>query len=168
MMTDTESTGFELRRRYRATRERLFRAFTDAEDLRGWYAPVSGWIVSHAEVDARVGGSYHLEFGPPGGEPIVEKATFVEFDPPARLVIKLALSGGIAEEATWVTVDFLEHGDETEVVVRETGYSSEEVARMHEGGWTTMVEQLRGVVGEQAFRNPGSEGLAAPGTPRTP
>lgn len=146
-MTDTiESTGFELRRRYRASRLRMFRAFTDPDDLREWYAPVTGWIVSHAEVDARAGGSYHLEFGPPDGEPIVERATFVEFDPPSRLVIELALSGGIAEESTRVTVEFLDHGDETEVVVRETGYSSEEVTRMHAGGWSTMLEQLRGVV----------------------
>ena len=148
-MTDTiDAKGFVLRRTYRASRERLFRAFTDPDDLREWYAPVSGWVVSHAEVDARLGGSYHLEFGPPGGEPIVEKATFVEFDPPSRLVIDLGLSGGIAEESTRVTVEFIAHGDETEVVVRETGYSSEEVAQMHEGGWTTMLDQLRGVVGE--------------------
>jgi uncharacterized protein YndB with AHSA1/START domain len=145
-MTDT-ATGFELRRRYRATRERLFRAFTDAEDLRAWYAPVAGWVVSHAEVDARPGGTYHLEFGPPGGDPVVEKARFVEFDPPSRLVIELGLSGKIAEESTRVTVEFIDHGDETEVVVREAGYSSEEVARMHQGGWTTMLEQLAGVVG---------------------
>lgn len=145
-MTDT-ATGFELRRRYRATRERLFQAFTDPEDLRHWYAPVTGWVVSHAEVDARPGGTYHLEFGPPDGEPIIENATFAEFDPPSRLVIDLGLSGGMAEESTRVTVEFIDHGDETEVVVRETGYSSEEVARMHEGGWTTMLDQLGGVVG---------------------
>ena len=146
-MTHT-ATGFELRRRYRATRERLFQAFTHPDDLREWYAPVAGWVVSHAEVDARLGGTYHLEFGPPGGNPIVEKATFVEFDPPSRLVIDLGLSGGIAEESTRVTVEFIDHGDETEVVVRETGYSSEEVARMHEGGWSTMLDQLGAVVGE--------------------
>jgi len=146
-MTDT-ATGFELRRRYAASRERLFKAFTDPNDLRAWYAPVTGWEVSHAEVDARAGGSYHLEFGPPGCDPVVEKARFVEFDPPARLVIELGLSGAIAEETTRVTVEFIDHGDETEVVVRETGYSSEEVARMHEGGWTTMLDQLRRVIDE--------------------
>ena len=146
-MTDT-TTSFELRRRYAATRERLFRAFTDPDDLRAWYAPVTGWVVSHAEVDAREGGTYHLEFGPEGGEPVVEKATYVEFDPPSRLVIELGISGSIAEEATRVTVDFIDHGDETEVVVTESGYSSEEVARMHEGGWTTMLDQLRAVVEE--------------------
>jgi uncharacterized protein YndB with AHSA1/START domain len=73
---------------------------------------------------------------------------FREFDPPSRLVIELQLSGGIAQEVTRVTVEFIEDGDETEVVVRETGYSSEEVARMHAGGWSTMLESLRGVVGE--------------------
>ena len=148
-MTHTiDETGFELRRRYRASRERLFRAFTNPDDLRDWYAPVAGWVVSHVEVDAREGGGYHLEFGPAGGDPVVEKGVFREFDPPSRLVIELQLSGGIAQEVTRVTVEFLEDGDGTEVVVRETGYSSEEVARMHAGGWSTMLESLRGVVGE--------------------
>jgi uncharacterized protein YndB with AHSA1/START domain len=147
-MTDTiDASGFVLRRRYRVSRERLFRAFTDPDDLRGWYAPVAGWEVSHAEVDPREGGGYHLEFGPPGGDQIIEKGIFREFDPPNRLVFEVALSGGI-DEATRVTVDFVEHGDETEVVVSETGYSSEEITRRHAGGWATMLEQLREVVGE--------------------
>lgn len=146
-MTDTiDAKGFVLRRTYRASRERLFRAFTDPADLRGWYAPVAGWEVSHAEVDPREGGGYHLEFGPPGGDQIIEKGIFREFDPPNRLVFEVALSGGI-DEATRVTVEFHDRGDETEVVVSETGYSSEEITRRHAGGWTKMLDQLRGVVG---------------------
>ncbi len=146
MSLTIDGTGFELRRRYRVPRERLFRAFTDPADLRGWYAPVAGWVVSHAEVDARPGGGYHLEFGPPGGEPIVEKAVYREFDPPARLVIAVSLAGGIAAEATTVTVELFEMGDETEVVIREGGYSSEEIARRHAGGWSTMLDSLGEVV----------------------
>ncbi len=138
-------TGFEMRRRYRASRERLFRAFTDPDELRDWYAPVAGWVVSRAEVDARQDGGFHLEFGPPGGDPIVEDATYREFDPPSRLVIALDLSGGVTAQTTLV-VEFIEHGDETEVVVRETGFSSEAVVRRHVGGWTTMLESLGDLV----------------------
>lgn len=146
-MTDTiDAKGFVLHRRYRATRERLFRAFTDPDEMRGWYAPVVGWEVSHAEVDPRQGGGYHIEFGPTGGEQIIEKGIFREFDPPNRLVFEVALSGGI-DEVTQVIVEFVDHGDETEVVVSETGYSSEEITRRHAEGWNTMLEQLRGVVG---------------------
>jgi uncharacterized protein YndB with AHSA1/START domain len=146
MTLTIDGTGFELRRRYRAPRERVFRAFVDPDDLRGWYAPVAGWVVSRAEVDPRPGGGYHLEFGPPGGEPIVERGVFREFDPPSRLVFEVQLSGGIAAEATTVTVDLVAIGDETEVVIRERGYSSEEIARRHAGGWSTMLESLQSVV----------------------
>jgi uncharacterized protein YndB with AHSA1/START domain len=147
-MTDTiDASGFVLRRTYRASPERLFRAFTDPGEMCRWYAPVAGWEVSHAEVDPRLGGGYHLEFGPPGSDQIIEKGTFREFDPPNRLVFEVALSGGI-DEATRVTVEFVDHGEETEVVVSETGYSSGEITRRHAGGWSTMLDQLRGVVGE--------------------
>lgn len=146
MSLTIDGTGFELRRRYRVPRQRLFRAFTDPADLRGWYAPVAGWVVSRADVDPRPGGGYHLEFGPPGGDPIVETAVYREFDPPARLVIEVSLAGSINAEATTVTVELFEIGDETEVVIRESGYSSEETARRHAGGWSTMLDSLSGVV----------------------
>ena len=146
MTYTVHGTGFEMRRRYRASRQRLFKAFSDPTDLRAWYAPVAGWVVSRADVDARAGGGYHLEFGPPGGELIVEVGIFREFDPPLRLVIEVQLAGGIAAEATTITVEFTEIGDETEVLIRESGYSSEVIARRHAAGWSTMLEQLVGVV----------------------
>ena len=138
--------GFEMRRRYRASRQRLFQAFSDPTDLRAWYAPVEGWVVSRADVDARPGGGYHLEFGPPGGEPIVEIGKFREFDPPRRLVIEVQLAGGIAAEATTIIVELTEFGEETEVLIRESGYSNEVTARRHAAGWSTMLDSLTSVV----------------------
>lgn len=136
-------TSFVLRRTYDASREEVFAAFTTAERMRRWFAPVAGWEVSHAEVDARPGGSYHLEFGPPGGDPVVERGTYLEFDPPSKLVIEVRL-GGAVTEATVTTVEFLDRDGGTELIVSESGYSSEEVARRHAGGWTTMLSNLAG------------------------
>ena len=49
--------AIDLERRFRASPERVFRAWTQPAALREWWCP-AGWIASEIEVDLRVGGSY--------------------------------------------------------------------------------------------------------------
>lgn len=146
-MSDTlvKGTSIELRRTYDAPRAQVFAAWIDAELLKRWYVPVDGWVVSVAEVDPRPGGGYRLEFGPPGEKPVVEIGTYVEFVEGERLVINLRLEGRIASEDTRVVVEFRDRGEVTEVLIVEGEYSSEEVARMHAGGWSHALERLKSV-----------------------
>ncbi len=145
-MNKTAETTIVLRRTYNASRERVFRAFTDPEDIKRWYAPVDGWTVSVAEIDLRVGGTYHFEFGPPGEKQVVEIGRYVEIVDGEKLVTTLDLEGRIAEEHTTVVIEFLDRGGSTEVVITEEGYSSKDVRDMHEGGWKTMLGKLESVV----------------------
>jgi uncharacterized protein YndB with AHSA1/START domain len=54
-----ELLRLELRRVIRASRERVFAAWTRPEELRKWFGP-GGIFVPEADVDLRPGGAYHL------------------------------------------------------------------------------------------------------------
>ena len=55
----TSALGFELQRRFRASPERVFRAWTQPAALREWWCP-AGWTAGEIEVDLRVGGAYRI------------------------------------------------------------------------------------------------------------
>ncbi len=56
---DPGQIGFELQRRFRASPERVFRAWTQPVALREWWCP-PGWMAGEIEVDLRVGGIYRI------------------------------------------------------------------------------------------------------------
>jgi uncharacterized protein YndB with AHSA1/START domain len=68
-----------------APRERVFRAWTDPDQLRRWWGP-GRFTTRHAEVDLRPGGGYVLVMQPPDGTPMRLAGTYREVRPPERLV----------------------------------------------------------------------------------
>jgi uncharacterized protein YndB with AHSA1/START domain len=139
----TDERGIVLNRRYAQAAETVFRAWTDAELLRRWYAPDDGWIVGRAEVQPGVGGSYVVTFGPPPrGDAYQERGTYTEFAPPSRLAWNGTLTG-VVEEALRVEVTFAADGPETEMTLRETGVVfGNAVPTEHEEGWTSTLVHL--------------------------
>ena len=143
---EIDDTTLVLSRSYKAPAARVFKAWTDPEDLRLWYAPVGGWTVSKAEVDLRVGGGYHLEFGPPGGEQVVEKGRYEEIVEGSLLVFSILIEGQNTGEATRVRVEFVESAGRTEVTIVEGKYSSKAARDKHAKGWSHCLDLLAAVV----------------------
>jgi uncharacterized protein YndB with AHSA1/START domain len=51
--------GIELQRRFRASPERVFRAWTQPVALREWWCP-PGWVAGEIDIDLRIGGAYRI------------------------------------------------------------------------------------------------------------
>ena len=149
-MTQTEQQNLTLTvsRRYRATRERVFDAWTEPEIMKQWFSP-EGVTNPAIDVDLRVGGAYRVEMLTPDERRPVAVGTYQEITRPERLVFTWAWENE-ADEAhtgqTRVTVEFLEHGDETEVVVTHTGFANEEGCKGHEDGWGSSLACLDAVL----------------------
>jgi len=143
---EIDDTTLVLSRSYQSPAARVFKAWTDPEDLRRWYAPVDGWTVSKAEVDLRRGGGYHLEFGPPGGEQVVEKGRYEEIIEGRLLVFRITVEGQNTDEATRVRVEFVESAGRTEVTIVEGKYSNKATRDMHAKGWSHCLDLLTAVV----------------------
>jgi hypothetical protein len=91
--------GIELQRRFRASPERVFRAWTQPVALREWWCP-PGWVAGEIEIDLRIGGAYRIEMSRTGtaGARVSVGGHFLEVRPPERLVYT-ALGGCLCGNA---------------------------------------------------------------------
>lgn len=138
-----------LTRLFAAPRERVFAAWTDPELLRRWWAAVQGWATSRAEVDARPGGRYRLSMRDGDAEYTVG-GVYLEVLPPERLAYTWTWEGEAeimrGSEGTLVTVDFVDAGDGTEVVITHTGFAGDRIRDLHGEGWAGCLDNLEGVL----------------------
>jgi uncharacterized protein YndB with AHSA1/START domain len=101
----------------------VFDAFTKAEMFARWWVPKSmKFPLLSCEIDARVGGTYRLEFDVGGPEAAAFFGTYVEVAPYSRLAWTNEEGG---EGGPVTTVTFEEHGGKTLVVLRERHASKE-------------------------------------------
>ena len=129
-------------RRIAAAPEAVWAAWTTADGLRSWYAPLDGWIVGTATVDARLGGGYDVTFGPePDGDLYREEGTYNVFEPVEKLAWDGRLTGEGASEQSSISITFTADGEGTVLDIVERGLSEESVAD-HEVGWNGALDRL--------------------------
>lgn len=137
----TEIT-LNLRRIFKAPREKVFRAWTDPEELKKWWGP-EGYATPSAEVDLRVGGKYRLGMRKlPDGEIFYLSGIYREVRPPERLVYTWRWQGQPEHGETLVTVEFREVGDSTEVVLTHERFPTEKARDDHNRGWSGCLDRL--------------------------
>lgn len=119
---------------FRATPDRLFRAFTEPSEAARWMWGANAPNV-HAEMDVRIGGRYRVaKDAPPdddSGWPSDRWAiagTFIEIDPPRRLVYTLHWDGPVGYNQTGEIVL-----DEVAIVTFEASGAGTRVRYEHVG-----------------------------------
>lgn len=133
-------TTLHLTRTLPFPRERVFRAWTEIGELSKWWGP-EGFTLPEAEVDLRVGGRYRLGMKPPEGEVVYLTGTYLEIEPPEKLVYTWQWESGPSEE-TLVTVEFRARGDHTDVVIRHERFPDLEARDRHAEGWGACLDRL--------------------------
>ena len=133
---DDLHTTLVLHRTFAATRPRVFRAWIDPEALERWLKP-NGWSLRVRSLDARVDGSFRFDLD--NGVTIV--GTYLDLVPLEKLVFTW-LNEAQPEQGTVVTVDFLEQGSSTEVVLTHTRLSQPDLRARVEGGWRAALDAL--------------------------
>lgn len=137
------SITIQLRRRFTAPREKVFRAWTDADVLKRWWCP-QGWVPAEVEVDARAGGAYRIGMRRPGlGPPIYVYGHFLEVQPPERLVYTWQWENAFEQmPQTRVTVQFIEGGATTDIVLTHEDLPEIPVCLLHRAGWIAAWERI--------------------------
>jgi uncharacterized protein YndB with AHSA1/START domain len=130
----------QLRRTFQAPRERVWRAWTSAEELKRWHAPAP-LTTPDAQVDLRVGGKYLIAMRAPDGAEHRAIGVYREIDPPKKLVFTWTWEGGTLGE-TLVTVEFFDRGPATELVLTHERFPNDEERDRHQDGWSKVLDKL--------------------------
>ncbi|MRD46870.1 SRPBCC domain-containing protein [Caenimonas koreensis DSM 17982] len=146
--------------RYQLPAQRLFDAWlTPSVAGRFLFATRTGTVL-HCEIDAREGGQFTVTDRRPtadGDESFFDaqhRGTYVEIDPPSRLVFDFAVEP-YADEATRVTLDFVTLGANLCEIVLTHQLPDNETARLYEErtrqGWANMLAQLDKVLNTRTW-----------------
>ncbi|WP_254532853.1 SRPBCC family protein [Natrinema gelatinilyticum] len=136
--TDTEAADDRLtiRRTFDAPRERVYRAFTEPEEVERWFGPRSMTGEVHA-LEPEPGGAYSVSMLDEENRYDVE-GEFLEVVENERLV------------HTWepgrVTIEFRDVDEGCEVVLTHEGLPDGESVDDHADGWANALENLAGVL----------------------
>jgi uncharacterized protein YndB with AHSA1/START domain len=134
-----------VRRVIAAAPERVFRNWTDPEQLRRWWGP-GGFTCPEATVDLRPGGTYRLVMQAPGDGPLMSvTGTYRQIDAPSRLVYTWQWDSGPAasddQSLVTVTFDELENG-QTQVTVTHDRFPPGHDPSPYRSGWQEGLEKL--------------------------
>ena len=127
------------RRRMPAPREIVFEAWIDPQGISQWMCPGDA-VSAEAQLDVRVGGSYRIVMKSKHRQH-VHIGTYQVVDPPSKLVFTWSAIEK-PEEVTLVTVEFIAHGDESELVLTHERLPNSDVAARYESGWGTIAEKF--------------------------
>ena len=139
------TAALQVRRTFQATRERVFRAWTTPQEMKRWKAP-GDRTTPLAEVDLRVGGKYRVHMRSPDGSEVHVVGEYREVDPPKKLVYRWYWETGPEMGETLVTVEFLERGKATEVVLKHELFPTDDARNQHDEGWRLCFDKLAAIL----------------------
>jgi uncharacterized protein YndB with AHSA1/START domain len=135
-------------------RARVFRAFTEPDQLAKWWGP-KGFTAPSVELDLRLGGNYRIAMQPPDGDLFYLSGEFREVDPPARLAYTFRWEDPDPDDQeTVVTLSFGDLGESTELVVTQRAFATEGRRALHDQGWTDSLDRLQELMSQAGSGDP--------------
>jgi uncharacterized protein YndB with AHSA1/START domain len=136
------STEILIEREFDAPRALVFREWLHEESIRDWFAPDT-YVTTACSVDAKPGGSYHIEYRSNDGHVFTEHGVFQEIEEPKRLVLTLTqVHDGRSGPETRVTVTFADSAGRTHMSFRQTGFDSTARRDANAEGWQGCFTKL--------------------------
>jgi len=149
---------FTIERRYAASPDRVFAAFSDPAKKQQWLLHGKGFATNQFTADFRVGGFEKSRFtfggsvpgGPPAGTLMGNDTVYVDIKPNRRLVFAYAmLVGDRRMSASLATVElFPADGGGTRLVFTEQSafFEPADGAQLREAGWRELLAKVNDVV----------------------
>jgi uncharacterized protein YndB with AHSA1/START domain len=131
----------QIKRTYPASRQAVYRAWTEPAELERWFAPSDDFSVRVPELDLRIGGAYCIEMRHQGGTVHRAIGTYQEIRPDERLAFTWRWADQAMED-TLVTIEFNAAGEGTELVFKHERFASPEQRDRHDAGWNGCLTRL--------------------------
>lgn len=122
-----------------AAPETVFRALTEPDLYARWMGP-EGSTTRIEEMNAVPGGRLAFVVSLPNGVSVHLSGTYLEVDPPRRLVHTWQVEG--EENITTVTIGLNPFDADTHLVLRHEGFTDEADLPRNKGGWEHQLDRL--------------------------
>jgi len=132
-----------------ASRDRVFRAWTESKALEQWFKPGGLGVTIH-KLDLQVGGLFRFDLAD-GRDSLV--GTYLEIVRPEKLVFTWS-SLATHQKETLVTIKFLEYNTLTQVVLTHARLHGKAMCSLHQAGWQILLDQLPKILSPTPFVNP--------------
>ena len=142
--------GVSVRRLLSATRERVFEAWTRPDLMARWFFPQEGWVAAVTS-DLTVGGQYEVAMNDAAGGLHRQFGHYREIVPVSRLVFTWNCPELEVVDSV-VTIELLDRGPRTELILTHELPSDPAVRRGHEEGWNGCLGNLERLLEGQAER----------------
>ena len=129
-----------IRRRFKATPERVYRAWTEPAQVAHWFGP-GNITVLEAVFEPRTGGRFMIHARSAEGEDHRVSGTVREAIPNSKVVYTWAWQS-TPERQSLVTVEFKPDGDGTLLVLTHEQFFDEGARDRHNGGWNAALDKL--------------------------
>ncbi len=131
----------QLKRTIASSIESIFKALTDPEELKQWFAP-EGMTTPIVNFKPKIGSSYRICMQGKDGKQYCSVGKIQELEEPIKLVLSWKWEGVDSKE-TLLTFS-LKKVDEnvTELILIHEGFTSEKDMGEHKKGWTTALNKL--------------------------
>jgi uncharacterized protein YndB with AHSA1/START domain len=145
-MSSTKGHWLRMTRTLPASRDEVWRAMTDPDQLAQWWGP-KGFSCPGVEWRPRVGDRYRIAMQPPEGELFHLTGEFKEVDPPNRLAFTFVWDPATPDDReTLATVSLEDRGGQTEVRFTQGEFATEERRVLHDGGWSDGFARLESLL----------------------
>jgi uncharacterized protein YndB with AHSA1/START domain len=139
--TKQEMPAVRVTREISASVNDVFRAWIEPELILKWFKPAGNAAMTKAEVNAHKGGTYKFEMGITGGDVYRFHGEFLEFSVNEKLVFSW-IPFDESEPESEVTVEFIDKGTSTEIVLTHSLLPEEARRDDYRGGWTHCLDSM--------------------------
>ena len=132
--------SLSIKRRFKASPQKVFSAWTDPEKVKRWMGPGEVKTI-RAENDVRVGGRYRIVMQTPSGEEHDVSGVYREVIANEKLVFTWAWKS-TPERESLVTLTFKPDGSGTLMTLTHEQFFDEEARDRHNAGWIGSFDKL--------------------------
>ena len=142
-MAEAEKLSLKIKRFIRASRDRVFAAWTDPAQLKKWFGP-ENVQTRDLIADVRVGGQFRWDLTDQEGKEITISGEYREVEPGKKIVFTWKHEG----DEDWknhnsiVTVEFFDRDGGTEIRLTHEKLPTEASRDDHEQGWNSVLEKV--------------------------
>ena len=141
--TPSTETTLYMKRTFKASREKVFDAWTKPDMLKQWFAGSDDMVGSVAEVDLRVGGRFRMGMKHvPTGKEHIATGVYKEVRFPERLVFTWKWEEKPDDADMQITIQLTELDGMTEMHFTHELFPGKKDRDEHEHGWTGCFKNL--------------------------